>query len=81
MTAEFEGTLDERTAGEIAHDNIVLSELKKGSNIEEALDVAAEKYPEEALQYDDDNIDDIRIHYDYLLTHKIINNRMAQLSN
>ena len=69
MPTEFEETLDERTAGEITHDNIVLSELKKGSNIEEALDVAAEKYPEEALQYDDDNIDDIRIHYDYLLTH------------
>jgi len=45
MTAEFEETLDERTAGEIAHDNIVLSELRKGSNINEALDAAAGKIP------------------------------------
>ncbi len=81
MTAEFEETLDERTASEIAHDNIVLSELRKGSNIKEALDAAAGKYPEDALQYDDDNTDDIRIHYDYLLNHEIIKNRMAQLSN
>ncbi len=81
MTAEFEGTLDERTAGEIAHDNIVLSELRRGSSIKEALDAAAEKYPEEALQYDDENIDDIRIHYNYLLNHEIIKNRMAQFSN
>lgn len=81
MTSEFEETLDERTAGEIAHDNIVLSELRKGSSIKEALDAVAEKYPEEALQYDDENIEDIRIHYDYLLNHEIIKNRMAQLSN
>ncbi len=45
MTAEFEETLDERTAGEIAHDNIVLSELRKGSNINEALDASAGKIP------------------------------------
>lgn len=81
MTAEFEGTLDERTTGEIAHDNIVLSELGKGSSIKKALDAAAEKYPEEALQYDDDNIGDIRIYYDYLLNHESIKNRTAQLSN
>ena len=33
-----------------------------------ALEIAGEKYPEEALQYDAENIDDIHVHYDYLLT-------------
>jgi len=81
MTTEFEETLDERTANEIAYDTIVLSEFRKGGNIEDALDAAAAKYPEEALQYDDNTIEDIRIHYDYLLNHEDIKNRIAQLSN
>ena len=73
--------LSERTESEIAYDNVILEELRKGSTIREALSIAAKKYPEEALQYDDDNIDDIHAHYDYLLNHKMIKNRIQQLSN
>lgn len=80
-TAGFVDTLETRTAIEIAYDTIVLSKLKKGCDIKKALDAAAKKYPGEAMQYDDGNIDDISTHYDYLLNHEIIKNRMAKLSN
>lgn len=78
---EFEQMLNERTENEVAYDNVVLEGLRKGGTIREALDFAARKYPEEALQYDDDNIDDLHAHYDYLLNHELIKSRTQQLSN
>lgn len=80
MNTEFDAMLSERTSGEVAYDNIVLDELNNGKSIREALDIAAEKYPEEALQYDDDTIDEIYQHYDYLLNHIKIKNQLEQLS-
>ncbi|MFQ5866088.1 MAG: YecA family protein [bacterium] len=67
---EFDEMLNEGTENEVAYDNVVLERLRKGNTIREALDFAAEKYPEEALQYDDDNIDDIHAHCDYSLNHE-----------
>jgi hypothetical protein len=81
MTSEFDGMTNERTENEIAYDNIILDALRNGKPIKEALDIAAKKYPEEALQYNDENIDDIHSHYDYLLNHDDIKNRMGQISN
>ncbi len=74
--AWFEKELEERTAGEVAYDNVIIQELRKGSSIKKALKIAAEKYPNEALQYDDDTIGDIESHYDYLLNHEAIKNRI-----
>lgn len=76
MTAGFEKELEERTADEVAYDNIIIEELRKGSPIKKALKIAAEKYPDEALQYDDETIGDIESHYDYLLNHEAIKNRI-----
>ena len=36
---------------------------------------------EEALQYDAENIDDIHVHYDYLLNYEKIQNLMQEISN
>ena len=77
----FDDSLDERSKEEIAYDNIVLHELNKGKSIQQALDIAAEKFPEEALEYNDENINEIFAHYEYLLNHEHIKNRTQQLSN
>lgn len=79
MTAGFEKELEERTADEVAYDNVIIQELRKGSSIKKALKIAAEKYPDEALQYDDETIGDIKAHYDYLFNHEAIKNRIKQL--
>jgi hypothetical protein len=76
MTAGFEKELEERTVDEVAYDNIIIEELRKGRSIKKALKTAAEKYPNEALQYDDETIGDIESHYDYLLNHEAIKNRI-----
>lgn len=60
---------------------MILEELDKGSSIEQALEIAGKKYPEEALQYTDENIDYIYVHYDYLLNHEKIKRRMQEMSN
>ena len=72
----FDEILNERTESEVAYDNVILDELRKGSTIREALDIATKKYPKEALRYDDDNIDDLHAHYEYLRNHEIIKNRI-----
>jgi len=78
---EFEKELNERTEAEIAYDNVILDELRKGSSIKGALEAAAIKFPNELLQYDTNNINDIRDYYEYLLNHEKIKNRMQQMSN
>ena len=67
--SEFEKELQERTETEIAYDNVIWVELRKGNSIKRALEVAAIKFPDEALQYDKNNINDIRDHYEYLRDH------------
>jgi hypothetical protein len=78
---DFENELKARTEAEIAYDNVILAELRKGSSIKNALEVAALKFPDEALQYDAASIDDIQAHYEYLLNHETLKNRMQQMSN
>ncbi|HDZ01487.1 MAG TPA: hypothetical protein ENH52_08500 [Nitrospirae bacterium] len=81
LSSEFEESLKERNSDEIAYDNAVIKELKKGRNIKKALKMADKKYPDEALQYNNENINDIASHYDYLLNHESIKNKIRQLSN
>ena len=80
-SSEFQEILDERTPDEIAHDNVVIKELKKGRNIMKALKLAAKQYPKETLQYNDETIVDIAAHYDYLLNHEDIKAKINRLKN
>ncbi len=77
----FEESIQERTTDEIAYDEAVIKELKKGRSIKKALKEANKKYPDEALQYDKRSINDIAAHYDYLLNHEFIKNKIQQISN
>ena len=79
-TAEFSEMLKERTPGEIAYDYEVVRGLREGLSILKALELAKEKYPEEALQWDDDTIVDIKDHYEYLMNHENILSKLKGVS-
>ncbi len=72
--------IGERTASEIAHDNAVVDALNSGLPIEAALSLAAKHHPNEALQWDSGNINDIAAHYDYLKQHDQIMKKL-QMKN
>lgn len=61
-----------RSPSEIAHDDAVVDALTQGHPIKEALAIARAKFPHEAIEWNDDNIDDISAHYDYLRNHSDI---------
>jgi len=61
-----------RSPSEIAHDDAVMDALTQGRSIKEALAIARAKFPHEAIEWNDDNIDDISAHYDYLRNHSDI---------
>jgi len=66
--------IGERTREEERYDDEVLKSLEKHGKIKKALNTANKTFPEEALKYDDSNIDDIAEHYEYLFRHsKIVN--------
>ena len=71
--------IGERTPEEVAHDNEVIKQLRKGRNIKEALKMAAQKYPAEALHGDEGTIGDIAAHYEYLMEHEEITRRLSGL--
>ena len=79
--AEFSEMLKERTPGEIAYDSEVVASLRRGLSILKALELAKEKYPDEALQWDDDTIVDIKDHYEYLMNHEDILSKLKGLSS
>jgi len=72
--------IGERTASETAHDNAVVDALNSGLPIEAALSLAAKHHPNEALQWDSGNINDIAAHYDYLKQHDQIMKKL-QMKN
>ena len=57
---------------EAAYDNEVLAGLRKGLAIREALDLAANICPGEALGVDETTIGEIHDHYQYLKSHEEI---------
>lgn len=79
-TEEFSALLRQRTLGEVAYDNTVVAELRKGLSIKKALKLAGEKYPDEALQWDDEIIQDIKAHYEYLRNHEDIIAKLKSVS-
>ena len=80
-SAEFSAMLKERTPGEIAYDNEVVAGLRRGLSIKEALKFAGEKYLDEALQWDENTIVDIKDHYEYLMKHEEILSKPQGLSS
>ena len=79
--AEFSAMLKERTQGEVAYDYEVVAGLRTALSISNALKFANEKYPTEALQWDDGTILDIKAHYEYLMTHEDILSKLKGLSS
>jgi len=79
--AGFEEELEQRTADEIVYDNIIIKELGKGRSIKKALKIAAQEYPNEALQYTNETLDDIKEHYEFLLNHELIKQKITRLTN
>jgi len=61
--------IGDRTSGEIAYDDAVVEALNQGRTIKEAIAIASGKHPDDALQWDEDNISDIAAHYEYLRQH------------
>jgi hypothetical protein len=61
--------IGDRTSSEIAYDDAVVEALNQGRTIKEALAVAGEKHPSEAINLDNGNIGDIAAHYEYLKEH------------
>jgi hypothetical protein len=58
-----------RSPSEIAHDDAVVDALRQGHSIKESLAIAAAKFPDEAIEWNNDNIKEISAHYDYLRNH------------
>ena len=61
--------IGERTKDEERYDKEVLRWLGKGKGIKKAINKANQKYPKEALQVCEGNINEVAVHYDYLLKH------------
>ena len=61
--------IGEHTKEEERYDKEVLRWLRKGKSIKKAINKANRKYPNEALEVDNDNINDVAAHYDYLIEH------------
>ena len=61
--------IGDRTPSEIADDDTVVEALNQGRTIKEALAIARDKHPGEAIKWDNGNIGDIAAHYDYLKEH------------
>jgi hypothetical protein len=64
--------IGDRTSSEIAHDDAVVEALNQGCTIKEALAIAGERHPSEAIKWNNDNIGDIAAHYEYLKEHTSI---------
>jgi hypothetical protein len=59
----------ERTREEELYDNELINWLKKHGKIRKAINKANKKYPDEAIQYNEENIGEIEAHYDHLMKH------------
>jgi hypothetical protein len=70
--------IGDRTSSEIAHDDAVVEALNQGRTIKEALAIAGEKHPVEAIKWDNGNIADITAHYEYLKEHTRIMRMLQQ---
>jgi len=70
--------IGDRTESEEQYDNEVIKWLKKGLTIRKAINKANERYPGEALQLDETNVEDVAAHYEYLVQHMEILQKMSR---
>jgi Skp family chaperone for outer membrane proteins len=68
--------IGDRTREEIRYDKEVLRWRRKGKKIQKAIERANKKYPKEALEVNKKTINEVAAHYDYLLEHENIMNKM-----
>jgi hypothetical protein len=71
------GIIGDRTKDEMRYDKEVLRWLRKGKTINKAISKANKKYPKEALDIDNENMSEVAAHYDYLLEHEYIVNKVS----
>jgi hypothetical protein len=71
--------IGERTSAEKKCDTDVLKGLRKGKSIGQAIEAANRRHPGEALTVDDENINDVAAHYDYLLEHDNITRKLRKI--
>jgi predicted nucleotidyltransferase len=70
--------IGDRTESEEQYDNEVIKSLKQGLTIRKAINKANERYPDEALQLDETNVADVAAHYEYLVQHMEILQKMGR---
>jgi predicted nucleotidyltransferase len=68
-----------RTESEERYDNEVIKWLKEGMTIGKAINRANERYPDEALKLDKTNVDDVAAHYEYLMQHLEILQKVSKV--
>jgi len=73
--------IGDRSPAEKRYDNEIIRWLRKGKKIRKAIDKANKKYPKEALEIDSTNTADIAAHYDYIMQHEEMMNKIASSSN
>ena len=69
----------ERTPDEEKYDREVIRWLRRGKSINKAIAKANQKYPNEALQVNNDNLADVEAHYEYLAEHEAIMEKLDAL--
>lgn len=68
--------IGDRTPNEEKYDQEVIRWLEKGKPIKNAIAKANEKYPKEALRIEDISLADVQAHYEYLMEHQRIMQRL-----
>ena len=70
--------IGDRSREEELYDNEVVKWLKKYGKIRKALNKANKKYPDEALKYNDSDVDGLFDRYEYLMNHQEILAKMGR---
>ncbi|MBN1310023.1 MAG: hypothetical protein JXB30_01300 [Anaerolineae bacterium] len=71
--------IGDRTDAEESYDNEVVKWLRKGKSIRAAIEKANKRYPAEALKVDETMVGDVAAHYDYLMQHMDIVEKVSQI--
>jgi hypothetical protein len=68
-----------RSFAEAAYDDVILACLQEGKSIDESIKAANAQYPDEALQINENNLNDLKAHYEYLFNHLIIKDKFTMI--
>ena len=73
--------IGDRTPDEARYDREVVRWMRKGKNVGKAIAKANQKFPNEALTIDDENLADVQSHYEYLAEHELIMEKLKTFKN